>query len=85
MLGLRGLHIERTGRDILGHLGRLQGDLADFQDDYATLGTHIGHAARKYEEANRKLTKLDEKLQLTGETPITELPERSPETRDQEE
>ena len=82
-LGLKGLHIEKTARDILGHLGRLQGDLADFQDDYTTLGTHIGHAARKYEEANRKLTKLDEKLQLTGETPIAELPEGSPETPDQ--
>ena len=83
-LGLKGLHIEKTARDILGHLGRLQGDLADFQDDYTTLGTHIGHAARKYEEANRKLTKLDEKLQLTGETPIAELPEGSPETPEQE-
>ena len=82
-LGLKGLHIEKSARDILGHLGRLQGDLADFQEDYATLGTHIGHAARKYEEANRKLTKLDEKLQLTGETPIAELPEGSPENRDQ--
>ena len=85
MLGLRGLHIEKTARDILGHLRCLQGNLNDFQDDYATLGTHIGHATRKYEEANRKLTKLDEKLQLTSETPVAELPEGSPETRDQEE
>jgi len=83
-LGLKGLHVEKTARDILGHLERLQGDLADFQEDYATLGTHIGHAARKYEEATRKLTKLDEKLQLTGETPVEKLPEGSTETPDQE-
>jgi DNA recombination protein RmuC len=74
-LGLKGLHIEKTARDILGHLGRLQGDLTAFQEDYATLGTHIGHAARKYEEASRKLTLLDEKMQLTTRTSIAELPE----------
>jgi len=49
ILGLNGLHIEKTARDIRGHLGRLRGDLQHFQEDYTTLGTHIGHASRKYE------------------------------------
>ncbi len=83
-LGLKGLHVERTARDILGHLGRLQGDLDSFQEDYATLGTHIGHAARKYEEAGRKLTKLDEKMQITSQTTTAELPEGSSEAGDEE-
>jgi len=82
-LGLKGLHIEKTARDILGHLGRLQGNLEDFQEDYATLGTHIGHASRKYEEASRKLTKLDDKIQLTSQTGIAELPEGSTEVGDE--
>ncbi len=55
ILGLKGLHIEKTARDILGHLGRLQGDLGDFQGEYATLGGHIRHAAQKYDDAERKL------------------------------
>ncbi len=84
ILGLKGLHIEKTARDILGQLARLQGDLDDFQEDYTTLGTHIGHAARKYEEAERKLTRLSDKLQLTGETPIEKLPEVSTEARDED-
>jgi DNA recombination protein RmuC len=83
-LGLKGLHIEKTARDILGHLGRLQGDLESFQEDYATLGMHIGHAARKYEEAGRKLTKLDEKIQITSQTTIAELPEVSTEVGDED-
>jgi len=83
ILGLKGLHIEKTARDILGHLGRLQGDLQSFQDDYTTLGTHIGHAARKYDEAARKLTRLGDKLQLAGETPVEELPDGSTETPDE--
>ena len=72
--GLRGLHIESAAREIQGHLGRLQSDLADFQEDYATLGTHIGHAARKYDEAERKLARLGDKLQLAGGTTIERLP-----------
>ena len=83
ILGLKGLHIEKTARDILGRLGRLQGDLVDFQTEYATLGTHLGHAARKYDEASRKLTRLGDKLQLIGETPIEELTEGDTEPREQ--
>ncbi len=83
ILGLKGLHIEKAARDILGHLGRLQGDLTDFQGDYATLGGHIRHAAQKYDDAERKLARLDEKLQVVGETPIEKLPEGNTETHDE--
>ena len=84
ILGLKGLHIEKTARDILGHLGRLQGELVDFQGDYSTLGGHIRHAATKYEEAATKLTRLGDKLQLAGETPVEKLPERDNETRNKD-
>ena len=83
ILGLKGLHVERTAREILGHLGRLQGDLTDFQEDYATLGGHIRHAATKYDEANRKLAKFEDKLQLTGEPPVEKLPEGENEIGDE--
>jgi len=84
ILGLKGLHIEKTARDILGHLGRLQGDLQDFQEDYDTLGGHIRHAAQKYDDAARKLTRLGDKLQLAGETPIDKLPEGDTQTGNEE-
>lgn len=83
VLGLKGLRIESTAREIMGHLGRLQGDLNDFQEDYTTLGTHIGHAARKYDEAARKLTRLGDKLQLAGETPVEKLGEGNTEAPDE--
>ena len=85
ILGLKGLHIEKTARDILGHLGRLQGDLQDFQGDYTTLGGHIRHAAQKYDDAATKLTRLGDKLQLVGEPPIEKLPEGNTETQDKSE
>ncbi len=80
ILGLKGLHIESAAREILGHLGRLQGDFDDFQHDYDTLGGHIQHATRKYDEAARKLTRLGDKLQLVGETPVEKLPEGDTQT-----
>ncbi|MFC2021994.1 DNA recombination protein RmuC [Chloroflexota bacterium] len=83
ILGLKGLHIEKTARDILGHLGRLQGDLQDFQGEYTTLGGHIRHAAQKYDDAATKLARLGDKLQLVGETPIEKLPEADAETPDE--
>jgi len=85
ILGLKGLHIERTAHEILGHLGRLQGDLVDFQEDYATLGGHIRHAAGKYDDAARKLTRLSDKLQVIGETPIEKLPEEDAGTPEESE
>jgi len=74
ILGLKGLHIERTAGEILGHLGRLQSDLEDFQEDYEVMGGHIRHAANKYDEAGRKLARLGDKLRLAGETPVERLP-----------
>ena len=77
ILGLKGLHIESTAGEIMGHLARLQGDLDDFQVDYETLGGHIRHAAGKYDDASRKLDRFGEKLRLAGETPVEKLPESS--------
>jgi DNA recombination protein RmuC len=75
LLGLNGLRIEKEAQEILGQLGRLQGDLSSFQADYETLGTHLEHASRKYEDSRRKLSTLATKLQLTCESPVKKLPE----------
>jgi len=83
ILGLKGLHIERTASEILGHLGRLQSDLEDFQEDYEVMGGHIRHAVNKYDEAGRKLARLGDKLRLAGETPVERLPGGT-ETHDEE-
>jgi len=80
ILGLKGLHIESTAREILGHLGRLQGDLTDFQGDYRILGGHIHDTVTKYEKASRKLDRLGDKLRLAGETHVEELPEGDTQT-----
>jgi len=81
--GLKGLRVEKAAGEILSYIRRLQSDFDDFQYDYGVLGEHIRHAANKYDEANRKLARFGDKLQLTGETPVEKLPEGDTETHDE--
>lgn len=74
VLGLKGLRFETAAHDILGYIGRLQGDLKDFEQDYEVIGGHIRHAASKYDAASRKLNRFEDKLRLAVENPAEELP-----------
>jgi DNA recombination protein RmuC len=64
VLGLKGLQVEKSARDILGRLERLQAGFQSFQDDYEIIGRHISHAAAKHTEAAGKLNALSGRLEL---------------------
>ena len=81
--GLKGLHFEQAAGEIFAYVKRLQGDLDDFQQDYEVVGGHIHHAAKRYDEASRKLARFGDKLQRAGETP-EQLPEGNVETEGQD-
>ncbi len=82
-LGLKGLQVEKSARELLGRLERLQGDLQDFQEDYDLVGRHLSSAIKKHTEAGIKLTKLSGRLELlTGETPEDKLPESGEDKRE---
>ena len=82
--GLRGLQFEKAAGEILSYVRRLQGDLNSFEDDFDKLGGHIRHAANKYDEASRKLTRFEDKLQLTGGVSMDKLPEGDSKTPEDE-
>ena len=84
VLGLKGLRIERDTQEILGRLQRLQADFNAFQQDYDTLGGHIYKAAKKYEEASAKLTRLGGRLELAGGVSAEKLPEASTSVLDED-
>jgi len=84
VLGLKGLRVEKTAREILGRLERLKGDFRAFQDEYGTLGGHLHRAATKYDEASTRLTRLGDRLQLASETEIEKLPEGDGESEGRE-
>jgi DNA recombination protein RmuC len=63
LLGLRGLRIEQNAREILGVLGRLQGDAARLREHFDTLGRHITNAKNKYDETTTSLARLEGKIE----------------------
>ena len=66
VFGLRGLQIEKRAEEILSHLGRLQGDFGKFRDDFDTVGTHLKNAHNKYDDAVKRLSQLEGKLEISS-------------------
>ena len=78
-LGLRGLRIEQSAREILNTLARLQGDISKVRDAFSTLGSHLENARKKYDEADKRLTNFEDRLESVAEKALPEgQPERSP-------
>jgi len=75
IFGLKGLQVEKHAEEILHHLARLGGDFSKFYDDFNVLGTHLGNATKKFDEADKKLVRLGEKLAITDEMTGSELNE----------
>jgi len=72
VLGLRGLHIEKSAQEVLATLSALRGDLSRFHSDFDKLGTHLEHAGKSYDSAGKRLEKFSTKLE--GAETATGLP-----------
>lgn len=66
LLGLRGMHIEKSAREMLQNLQRLRVDFGKFGEDFELVGTHLGRARNSYEESTKRLVRLQDKLTLTA-------------------
>lgn len=77
--GLKGLQIEKRAQEIMAHLSRLKGDEERFRDEFNVLGTHIENARKKYEDAQRRLVRLEDRIPLSAEAgETTALPPPTP-------
>jgi DNA recombination protein RmuC len=79
VLGLKGLRIEKSAREIIQHLGRLQGDFTRFREDFEVLGKHLNNIRSRYEEASKRLDRFGEKLSRSS-TALSAPGELSPAT-----
>jgi DNA recombination protein RmuC len=61
-LGLKGLQIERSAREIFQNLSRLGTELKKFSDLFETLGTHLTNAKNNYDKADKQLNSFSERL-----------------------
>lgn len=67
LLGLKGMAVEKSTQQILANLDRLRGDFERFQEDFTKLGGHLKNSRGSYEESEKRLAKIHEKiLQLNG-------------------
>ncbi len=71
-LGLRGMSIERSAREILNTLGRLQGDIVKVREAYDVLGCHLDNARKKYDETDKRLSNIETKLDQVAEHTLSE-------------
>lgn len=65
LLGLQGMHIERRAKEIMGNLNRLGREYDRFSKEFETLGGHISNASKKYEEAEKRLGKVEDQIERT--------------------
>jgi DNA recombination protein RmuC len=78
LLGLRGLKVEESAREILRHLSGLRGQLARFQDEFRKLGKHLEQSKGSFDSAQRQLEKFSDKLAAMETPPLLQTPEESP-------
>lgn len=63
LVGLRGMQLEKRTKEILRELGRLRTEAVRLQESFEVLGKHLGNARTKYEEADRRLGKLADRME----------------------
>lgn len=62
LLGLRGMSIEESAKEIIAGLGRLNHDFQKFQSEFGILGGHLSNARNKYEEVEKRLSRFADRL-----------------------
>lgn len=62
LLGLKGMQIEQSAKEILSHLTQLQGDFQRFSERFRILGSHVRDAEKSYDLSERQLDRVGERL-----------------------
>jgi len=75
VLGLNGLRVEERAREIIEHLSRIESEYDRFREEFAVLGGHIGRAKTKYDEVDKHVGRLGDRLMLPLQSEWEELPQ----------
>src|SRR3954471_11892834 len=69
VLGLKGLQIEQHAQEVMAYCAQLQNDFGKFKEDFELVGTHVGRAANKFSDAQKRLGRFETKLEQAGDAP----------------
>jgi DNA recombination protein RmuC len=79
VLGLRGLRIEQSAKEILSSLGQLANDFRKFYEDFERVGFHLSNSKASYEKAQKRLDRLQGQLDsIDTHEPSPALPGSTP-------
>ncbi|MBN1872551.1 MAG: DNA recombination protein RmuC [Candidatus Omnitrophica bacterium] len=62
LLGLKGMAIEKSAKEILFNISHLRGGLDKFSSDFVKVGKHLDNAKTSFLESEKKLIKFSDKL-----------------------
>ena len=65
LLGLQGFQVEKRAQEIMGHLDKLSREYDKFVREFEVLGGHLNNAKNKYEEADKRLSRVETQLERT--------------------
>jgi len=63
LLGLKGLRIEESARDILNQIGRLNTEFGRFNDAFRLIGKHLENASKQFQDADKRREKVEGMVQ----------------------
>ncbi len=78
LLGLRGMKVEESAREIIRHLAGLRGQLARFQEEFRKLGRHVEQAKGSFDSTQRQLEKFSDNLNSLETPSFLQTSEEAP-------
>jgi len=72
LLGLRGLRIDQSAREIAESLTKMQSDFGKIAGDFEVLGSHLNHAKSTYEKVQQGVDRFQTKLSLVDRVKLEE-------------
>ena len=74
MVGLNGMRISERAEAILREIQSLKVELGKFIDDYETVGKHLRNANAKFDDSEKRLDKVEDRLDRLAGTGQQQLP-----------
>lgn len=72
-IGLKGMEFEQNAHEVMAYCAELRGEFGRFRDDFELVGKHLGHAHGRYQEAEKRLDRVDGKLERAGNLELDEV------------